>query len=107
MDYLEVLQWYVGISVPFMISILVQLVMLVCKRQALPLTVKREDSTELRKVYKELEDACNVLPIIVSSFIIGLFVVFIATLKGSLWIINPAHNIRGLLELLSWEFKEI
>ena len=108
MSYVELISLYTVVSIPFMVSVFIQLFMLFCKGEALPLTVRKEGSEgELMETIKEVKDLGSLLPHSIFSLIMGICAVIASTLKGFFWVYNPVHSIRGLLELMSWEFKEL
>lgn len=103
-----ILYTYLTISFIFSVSMFIQLYQLFMCNRALPLSVKTyKAKCDIQEVLEELDDKLSSDHGYLFYTLLGLLCVLLSVFKGLTWFIKPIHNLRGLLELLSWEFKEI
>lgn len=106
MEY--ILYTYLTISFIFGVSMLIQLYQLFMYNKALPLSVKTyKAKCDIQEVLEELDDKLHGEYNYLFYALLWVLCVILSIFKGLIWIIKPVHNLRGLLELMFWEFKEI
>lgn len=107
MNYNLLLVWWLLSSIPFIVSCIVEGIMLIYNGKIITMNKTEDEVNKLLGAVGKVQSSTEALPNWLVGLVLSILLIVMAVLDGMLWLIKPYKQIRRVWNVSFWNFEKV